>query len=197
MFPRHLRLRRAERHHVLKLVAKAVGAARLVARRPRPDPAREGLVEEPAIEQKVHRAIGRPHLNRAEDVIPALGHRAQDGVEIGGSVARDQGGGFRSSPMLHRDKKTTSADSSGASSSWVWRARTGRDRRRRDWRSGVRPPVPLDDRGVPLRPINSVRSPVQASLASGKIGEGDAAAKLGAPMVPARASPRLPHRSPS
>ena len=76
MFARHLRLRHAERHHVLELIAKAVRAAGLVERRARPDAAGERLVEQPAVEQNVHRAIGRLHLNRAEDVVPDAGRRA-------------------------------------------------------------------------------------------------------------------------
>src|ERR1700722_7965068 len=95
MFPRHFRLRDAERHHVLKLIAKAVSTAGLIARRARPDAAGKRLVEEPAIKQKVHRTVGRTHLNRAQDVIPALRQGVQYGVEIGGPVARDQGDGFR------------------------------------------------------------------------------------------------------
>ena len=87
---RQRRLRHRERHHVLELVAEAVGAARLVERRARPDPAGERLVEQPAVQQDVHGAIGRPHLHRAEDVVPVRGHRAQDRVEVGGAVARDQ-----------------------------------------------------------------------------------------------------------
>src|ERR1700677_2972874 len=38
--------------------------------------------------------VGRAHLNRAQNVIPAPGHRAQYRVEIGGPVACDQGDGF-------------------------------------------------------------------------------------------------------
>ena len=73
MLARDLRLRHAQRHHVLKLIAKAVRAARLVEGRPRPHAAGERLVEQPAVEQNVHRAIGRLHLNRAEDVVPNAG----------------------------------------------------------------------------------------------------------------------------
>ena len=50
---------KVERHAVLQLVAEAVGAARLVEGRARPDAAGERLVEQPAVEHDVHRAVGR------------------------------------------------------------------------------------------------------------------------------------------
>src|SRR5262249_42850468 len=40
-------------HHVLKLVAKAVGAAGLVESRPPPDAAAQHLVDQPAVEQEI------------------------------------------------------------------------------------------------------------------------------------------------
>ena len=52
-----------QRHHVLELIAEAVGAARLVERRARPDAAGQRLVEQPAVEQQVHRPIRRRHLD--------------------------------------------------------------------------------------------------------------------------------------
>ena len=66
------RLRDHQRHHVLELVAKPVGAAGLIERRARPDAAGQRLVEQPAVEHDVHGAVGRPHLDRAEHVVPVL-----------------------------------------------------------------------------------------------------------------------------
>jgi hypothetical protein len=43
---------------------------RLVEGRARPDPAGERLVEQPAVEQQVHRPIGRLDLDDAEHVVP-------------------------------------------------------------------------------------------------------------------------------
>ena len=90
MLARHLRLRHAKRHHVLKLVAKAISAARLIERRARPHPAGERLIEQPAVQQNVHGAVGRRHLNRAQRVVPETSDRAEDGIEIGGAVFLEQ-----------------------------------------------------------------------------------------------------------
>ena len=87
---RHLGAGSRESHHILELIAESIGAAGLIARRARPHPAGEGLIEQPAVEQDVHRSIGSPHLHRAEDVVPSLGDGSQDRVEIGLPVTRDQ-----------------------------------------------------------------------------------------------------------
>ena len=68
-----------ERHDVLQLIAEAIRTAGLVERRPGPEAAGERLVDQPAIQEDVHRSIGRPHLDRAEDLVPLapdLGQRA-------------------------------------------------------------------------------------------------------------------------
>ena len=54
----------AQRHRVLQLVAESVGAARLIKCRPRPHAAGERLIEHPAIEDDVQRAVRRLHLHR-------------------------------------------------------------------------------------------------------------------------------------
>ncbi len=64
-----------ERHHVLQLIAKAKGAARLVVAATRPDPACQGLVEQPAVGQHIDRWVGGFHLHRAERVVPVLPYR--------------------------------------------------------------------------------------------------------------------------
>ena len=63
-----------QRHDVLELVAEAVRAARLVEGRPRPDPAGQDLIEEPAVQEQVHRGVGRAHLDGAEHPIPVRLH---------------------------------------------------------------------------------------------------------------------------
>ena len=64
----------AQRHAVLQLVAEAVGAARLIEAGARPDAAGERLIEQPAVEHDVHRAVGRPDLHRAQHVAPMARH---------------------------------------------------------------------------------------------------------------------------
>jgi hypothetical protein len=87
---RQVRPRERERHSVLQLVAEAVGAARLVEARARPDPTGERLVEQPAVQHQVERAIGRRDLDGSEDVVPRLHGAAEDRVEVRAPVARDQ-----------------------------------------------------------------------------------------------------------
>ena len=77
---------------VLELVAEPVGAAGLVERRPRPQPAGERLVDEPAVEHDVHRAVGRPHLDRALGVVPVARHAAQRRLVVGRPPAPDEVG---------------------------------------------------------------------------------------------------------
>ena len=84
MLARQVGLRDAERHDVLQLVAEAIGAARLIEAGARPDAAGERLIEQPAVQQDVHRAVGRLHLNRAERVVPERVDLGEDCVEIGG-----------------------------------------------------------------------------------------------------------------
>ena len=43
-------LRHRQRHHVLELIAKAIRAARLIERRPRPDATDKRLIEQPAVQ---------------------------------------------------------------------------------------------------------------------------------------------------
>jgi hypothetical protein len=65
-----LRLRGGERQHVLQLIAKAEGAARLVEAGAGPDAARQRLIEQPAIDQQVEGRIRRRDLDRAEQRVP-------------------------------------------------------------------------------------------------------------------------------
>ena len=88
---RQLGPRHGERHDILKLVAETIGAAGLIESRTRPIAARQGLVEQRAVQQDVHGAIRRLHLHRAQRLLPIARDLAMDGVEIGGAVALDQG----------------------------------------------------------------------------------------------------------
>ena len=104
--PQYLRacdvaLRDRERHDVLELIAKAIRATRLIERRARPDATGERLIEQPAVEQHVHRPIRCRHLHRAEHVVPVLHHRAQGLIKVRRAVARDQ------RPRLFRGRRLT------------------------------------------------------------------------------------------
>src|SRR5579862_4167534 len=91
MLARYRRARHSERRPILKLIPKAKGAARLVEGRSRPHATDERLVEKPAVDEDVHGPIRRLDLNRAEDVVPIPRHGRQHSVEVGGSVARNEG----------------------------------------------------------------------------------------------------------
>src|SRR5206468_12990172 len=87
---RHVRPGYRERHHVLKLITKAVGAAGLVERRPRPHTTGERLVEQPAIEQHVHGPVRRRDLYAAQHVIPVLRDGSQGSIRIARPIKGDQ-----------------------------------------------------------------------------------------------------------
>src|SRR5689334_992634 len=57
-------------HYVLQLIAKAVGAARLIVSAARPQPAGERLVYQPAVGQHVECRIGRFYLYRGKRLSP-------------------------------------------------------------------------------------------------------------------------------
>ena len=71
---REVRSRQHQREDILQLVAEAERAARLIERRSSPDAAREGLIEEPVVEQQIHRPIGRADLHRPEQRPPEVLH---------------------------------------------------------------------------------------------------------------------------
>ena len=65
----------------------------LIEGRAGPHAAGEGLVEQPAIDQKVHRAVGRLDLDRAQNFIPGARDVRFQGVEIGSANSEDRGAG--------------------------------------------------------------------------------------------------------
>src|SRR4051812_2545609 len=79
-----------ERHHVLKLVAEPEGAAGLVETAPRPETARQRLVEKPTIQHHVHRFVGRADLDCSKRVVPRSGDLAQKRVQIRGTISLDE-----------------------------------------------------------------------------------------------------------
>ena len=64
-------------HGVLQLVAKAKGAAGLVVAAARDIAAGQGLVQQPAIGQRIDAGVGRLHPHRAERVQPVDAHAVQ------------------------------------------------------------------------------------------------------------------------
>ena len=92
VFPGELALRGHQSDDVLELVAEPEGTARLIERRPRPQPARERLVDEPAVEHDVHRAVGCPYLDGALGIVPEARHGAQHGLGVGRSPTPDEVG---------------------------------------------------------------------------------------------------------
>ena len=62
--------RQQQRHHVLQLIAKAEGAARLVVARARPETAAHVLIDEPPVDQHVERIVRRADLDRLERPVP-------------------------------------------------------------------------------------------------------------------------------
>ena len=73
-----------QRHHVLQLVAVTERAARLIKRSPSEKAGRQALVEEPAIEQDIHRRFRRLDLHGAEHRVPMLVKRMPRRVHFGG-----------------------------------------------------------------------------------------------------------------
>ena len=64
------RLGMHQRHHVLQLVAEAIGAAGLIKAGPAPEAGAQGLIHQPAVDQYVHGGIGRLHVDRPEGTVP-------------------------------------------------------------------------------------------------------------------------------
>ena len=141
MRARHRRAGGRQRHAVLQLVAEPVGAARLVERRARPDPAGQGLVEQPAVQHDVHRAVRRLHLHRAQDVVPGVADRRQHGVEIGRAVARIRRRAASAPSAAPRQQTISTLPPAGSSSRRAQRAariEAGPDRVRQRFRAGQR-----------------------------------------------------------
>ena len=80
-----------QRHHVLQLVAEPVGAAGLIKPRPAPEPAAQGLIQQPAVRHHIHGRIGRVHVHRAERPIPIFPDAFEgDAAGVGAPKALDQ-----------------------------------------------------------------------------------------------------------
>ena len=155
-----------EGHHVLQLIAETERAPRLVVSASRPQTARQSLIQEPAIGQDIDGLVGCFHMHGAERVLPVLPH----GFERAACDAPDSrkrrtrllaSSASRPTPSL----KTISRSCPAASSNGTWIAAQGSkaaptlpESRERFIAAGVR--------SVPLRPRNSVRSPLTVRTAS-------------------------------
>ena len=146
--------------HVLELVAEAVRAARLVERGARPEPAGEGLVEQPAVEQEVDRAVGRPDLDARRGRRPSASSTAREARRRGRRRGSARPGARASSSVvgLAEQEDDLGRSPPGAARRWPAARRTGRGRRRRGRRARCRGRAPAGSVEVPLRPRNSVRS---------------------------------------
>ena len=90
VLPGRLRAGHRKGHHVLELVAEAIGSPGLIEGRPRPYAAGQCLVEEPPVQQNIQGAVRGPHLHGAEHLVPSRRDRSQDRIEVGRPVADDQ-----------------------------------------------------------------------------------------------------------
>ena len=74
VLPRERRFRVHQCHHVLELVAEPERAARLIEAAAPPHPARHGLIEQPAVGERVESWVGCFDLDGPERVVPELPH---------------------------------------------------------------------------------------------------------------------------
>ena len=130
----------AQGHDVLELVAEAVGAAGLVERGPRPEPAGERLVEQPAVEHDVHRAVRRPHLDRRPGCRPRS--VATPRSVAAWSIVRPRRirSAAAAAPSASPSRTTISVALRRRARSWSAARRTDRGRRRRHPAAGTRGP---------------------------------------------------------
>ncbi len=168
-----------QRHRVLQLVAETERAAGLVVAAARPEAARERLIEQPAVGQHVERRIGRfaPARRRACASSAPSPRRARHAAAADPRKRCTRplaSATLRPTPSL----KTISRSWPSASSNGTWIAAHGSrpaptlpESRARAIAAGLR--------SVPLRPRNSVRSPVTVRVASSASKNATRSAKLG------------------
>ena len=146
-----------------ELVAEAVGATRLVKGRARPDAAGERLVQQPAIEHDVHRAVGRAHLDCAQQRRPT-GPRPPP-ARCPGPASGTGRQGARPGSASKLGRATRRPRRSRRCRAHAFAAARRRDRARRRFAGEPSPRRRAAGRSsAPLRPRNSARSPVQLVL---------------------------------
>ncbi len=89
VFPRDVRARHAQRHHILQLVPESVRAARLVERGTSPHAARQHLPRQPVVDEQVGAARGCCDRERAARVVPENRDFGELRIEVGGAPMRD------------------------------------------------------------------------------------------------------------
>ena len=153
-------------HRVLQLIAEAERAARLIESGAGPHAAGERLIDEPAVGQEVDRRVGRfdiDHAERAAPVMPDAFERPMGVVDAAEALARVAGPRLRC--RRRRAMKTMSCSWPSSSVSGdlhggagIEPAPTRPESRTRRRAAGLA--------SVPLRPRNSVRSPVTVRIVS-------------------------------
>ena len=164
-----------ERHRVLQLVAKAVGAAGLVEAGPRPEPAGDRLVQQPAVDHRVEERIGRAHDGRAEQLVPARAHLLQ-------AVQRRHQRGLLGERERGRLAGAVAEQEDAVDRVAGAQREPGRERGARVEAAAARLPVVIGDDGAAARveQLAPVAGPVGEVLAvAGEGEEGGAAAEAG------------------
>ena len=171
-------LREDQRHRVLQLIAEAVGAARLVERAARPEAARERLVQQPAVQHEIERAVRRTDVDRAEHGAPVGAH---------GSAGRPSTSALRQRVIM-RLGGLRAVGLAQEPDEFDGRIRGKRDEVCSAPQGSKPAPVRPESAApvasaagrssVPLRPMNSIRLPVHAVCRSAKIRERDTRAVL-------------------
>src|SRR5438105_15849449 len=85
VFAHQARLGINERHHVLQLIAETECPPGLVESAPRPQAARQSLIEQPAIRQHVDGRVRRFHVYRAERMLPVFPQSFERASRRGGT----------------------------------------------------------------------------------------------------------------
>src|ERR1700732_4957980 len=67
-----------ESHNILELVPEAIGAAGLIESRPGPNTAGQSLVQQPSVQEQIHRGLRRRDLYGVEQVVPKTGRLAEN-----------------------------------------------------------------------------------------------------------------------
>jgi len=81
--PEEVRPREGKGHRVLELVPEAEGASRLIEAGPRPEPAAQVLVQEPAVHQEIEGVVRGAHLDRLQRLGPELSYRFEGAIRGG------------------------------------------------------------------------------------------------------------------
>ena len=90
MLARDARVRDAQSHSILELVAETISSAQLVERRARPDARGQRLVEQPAIHEDVHGGFRSSDLHGAQQAVPLARNFGKNRIQVCGAIAAQQ-----------------------------------------------------------------------------------------------------------